>query len=245
MGHFVELGDNPGEAAPGEYGPHALFSVRGDILIAGVGGIPQRLALPAAGKFYGSDGTDTLGRFPPGYTLATDLGATLTNNAAETTVLSAGAITGLFPAGVAVGDAVHIRAAGRWLNNSGGNQTLTLNVYDGATIVATAVSTSLGASGTARNWQLDVEVIYSIIGGAGAGAIRPIGSMLIGTGVGAAGSYQAPAAVSAFQINDGASATIATNAAATGDLKAQTSNGTATTTVTCNIFRARHFPKNY
>lgn len=180
--------------------------------------------------------------YPPGHLLAVDLGAAYSNSAAETTILAGGATAGIFPAGVAGGDAVQIRAAGKWLNNSGGTQTLTLNIYMGGTLIATVVTGALAASANPRDWQVELEVIYSIIGGAGAGAIRPMGQIVVaGTGTG----FQSLAATSAYFFNEGASQTIATNAAATGDLKAQTSNGTATTTVTCNIFRARYFPKNY
>lgn len=244
MGQLLDLGDQAGKAAPGEYGPRALLNARGSTIVRDSTGKPVELVLPAAGLFLGSDGTDLKGRYPPGYLTANDLGAAYSNSAAETTVLAGGDIANVFPAGVAVGDAVHIRAAGTWLNNSGGTQTLLLNVYMGSTIIAAFTSAAVSASATTRNWQLDVEVIYSIIGGAGAGAIRPIVGFMVPTALGT-GVQNVNSGTTTLGFNGAASQTIATNAAATGNLKATTSNGTATTTVTCNIFRARYFPKNY
>lgn len=218
MAGFTELGLNPGDALPA-----------------------PSTASVTNGMHLGANG---LWQYPPGYLLAApDLGTAYSNSAAETSILSAGAITNLFPAGVAVGDTVDIRAGGTYLNNSAANQTLTLNLYMGSTVIATATSPNVATSGTARNWQLEVEVIFTIIGGAGAGAIRPVGRIAIGTGVGT--GYQGLTAAGNFFVNNGASATIATNATANVDLKAQLSAATATQTVTCNIFRARYFPRNW
>lgn len=221
MPGFVEIGTKPGQAAPGESSPLAL--------------------LGPAGQFLGSDGANPKYEYPPGHLLAVDFGATVAT-ALETTILSAGPIAGVFPAGVAIGDTVHIRAAGSWVNTSGGNETLTLNLYMGSTIIATATSPNEGSSATLRSWQLDAEVIYSIIGGAGVGAVRPLGSMLIATGNGT--GLQNPSGNTALFYNGAVAATIATNAAAACDLRAQMSSATSSS-VTCNVFRARYFPKNY
>lgn len=222
---ILDLGVTAGKAAPGDRSPDALLATSGQVLMR--------------------DPTSTVVglKYPPGYTLATDLGAAFSNSSTETTVLSAGAISGVFPAGVAIGDAVHIRAAGKYLNNTGSNQTITINLYMGATNIATAVSANAATSATIRPWQLDVEVVYTILGGVGAGAIRPMGSILTAGAIGT--GYQPPSALTFIQYNEAASITLATNVASACDLKAQLSTATSGGTVTCNIFRARFFPKNY
>lgn len=203
--------------------------------------MPITVPVPA-NKILISDGTQFLDKYPPGFALATDLGgAGITNSASETSLLSA-ALTNMFPAGVAIGDAVHIRAAGTYKSTTSA-QTPTLNLYMGSTVIATATAASTTANANFRNWMLDLEVIYTVIAGAGSGAVRVLGSIWIGTSSGT--GFQSQQALGDEFFGDAAAQTIATNATATCDLKGQLSSGTATATMALNIFRARYYPKNW
>lgn len=220
----MRIGDQLGKAAPGEYGPRAL--------------------LRTPGQFVGTrDGLTPSGLYAPGHLLATpDFGGAGISNVTTETSLLSGVQTNLFPAGVAVGDAVQIKAAGT-LKSTSVAQTAVLNLYMGSTIIASATSASIAATANPRSWYLDVEVIYKVIGGGGVGSIIVLGEILIGTGTG--GAWQSQLAVGDNLFNDAVAQVIATNAAANCDLKGTMGASGGTVTMVCNVFRARYLPKNY
>lgn len=236
MGQLLDVGTQPGNAAPGEYSPSALLTTRGGIIVCNSAGVPVAVARGAAGTFIGSDGSDTLPRYPPGYLLARDNGGAGTplNTTSETTVLNA-VMTGALPAFVAVGDRVNLRAWGIAAFAIIG--TLTLNVYGGATKIAAGSASGNFAAGVPRAWQLDLWIHLL-----SATTVTVDGLMLprisIGTGFGSAGDVHGPGT------DVGTAVTVSTLPLAI-DIKAICSTATATTQITCKGAEATYHPKNY
>lgn len=239
MASFTQIGDNAGEAAPGEYGPRALLTARGDTIVRDSTGVPVRLALPAAGTFLGSDGTDLLGRKPPGYLLARDNGgaATPLNTTAETSILNS-TMAGALPAFVAIGDRVNLRAWGA--ASFGGTGTLLFNVYAGATKIVTGSASGNYTVGSTRGWLLDLWVhLLSSTTVAVTGFMIPRGPAGAGfSGVGASTDYQIGG-------SDVGSAVTVSALPLAIDIKAVCSINTATTQVSCKGAEALYHPKGY
>jgi hypothetical protein len=213
--------------------------------------VPINIPAPA-GKVLVSDGTQYIDQYPPGHLLADqDPGGTSTNQGTveQSVLASNAAISNMFPAMIAVGDAVHIRAAGTWLNNSA-TQTLTLNLYMGTVVIAAAtVNPAVAVSANTRAWLMDILVKYSVSGDGTGGRVRPCGTIynVSLAGSPSTGGFLTAAALTDVFFNDGSQVTVLTNAAQNCDLKAKGSaaNASSGTVVTCNLFRATYQPKNY
>lgn len=234
MGSFQEIGTNVGQAAPGESSPAALLTSRGQIIVCNSAGVPVALARPAAGLFLGSDGSDTLGRYPPGYLLARDAGGAGTplNTVTETSVLNS-TMAGALPAFVAAGDRVNLRAFGGVV--MGATAGVTFNVYAGATkIVTGSASTTLTAI---RGWMLDLWIdLLSSTTVSVSGVMVPKGPT--GTGWGSAGDVH-------YAASDVGSAITVSALPLAIDIKAILGSATATSQVTCKGATATYHPKNY
>lgn len=254
MGHFVEIGDNAGEAAPGEYSPHAMLTTRGDIIVRDSTGVPVRKALGAAGLFAGSDGTDLLYRYPPGYPTLTDLGKTYTGDGAsnpETSILNGGAaISAVYPAGVAIGDAFDISLRGNFLNNSGSNKTVLINLYYGSYVLMAVTTPNLTTSATTRVWGCDLRVVVEVVGAGSAGKVRLFGQRYGLDGIApAATGWVNPSAATQWGYNDGVTsgtnASLVTNAAGAFNVTATHSTNANTIATTLSLCQVRWLPKNY
>lgn len=251
MPQLLDIGDNEYEAAPGNYGPRALLTARGDLLTRDASG-PARLALPAAGRFVGSDGLDLLGRIPPGHPIV-DLGRAYTPSATtEGSLLAAGAATaGLFAAGVAVGDFWDIELSGTFLNNSGtSTYNSRLRAYYGAYPVLDLTSANLTSSATTREWAARLRILIETLGAAGTGTVRVSGrsegiDVVLGVGT---GWRTIPTTASSVKVAEPTSTStspaLITNAAQDFNVTATHSNATALMTTTLTECIVRHYPKN-
>lgn len=73
------------------------MTTRGDIIVRNASNVTARLALPATGKVFASDGSDVIGKYPPGYEFDAvehaGVGVTATSAGTATTVITANAVT--------------------------------------------------------------------------------------------------------------------------------------------------------
>lgn len=249
-----DLGVGAGQAASGDRSMDAILTTRGDTPVRDSTGTTVRQAVGAAGLFRGSDGTDLINRYPPGYQLLFDQGTFLTGNGAstpETDILSAGSTSGLacFLAGVAIGDTFSFLMRGTFFNNSGtSTYTSRIRLYYGSGTFIDETSAALTSNAAGRVWSLNGEFTLTGIAGAGAGACR-IASTRIGFNVvdaPIAGGLSTLAA-NTIEISDATTATptAATNAAQNLRVTALHSNNTASMTTTLTYCMVRYYPRNY
>jgi hypothetical protein len=248
-----KIGKKTGQAAPAEYSPDSLLTTRGDTIRRDSTGHAARYALPPAGQFLGSDGTDTLGRTPPGYPFV-DLGRAYTPSSTnEGSLLNAGAATtGLFAAGVAVGDMWEIFLGGTLLNNSGTSTfTSRLRVYFGAFAIGDVTTPGLTSNAGTRPWMWRLRVYLETLGAAGTGTLRVAAQRagldgLLATNtayisyVGTGGYTEQQATTTGTS----ASPALITNAASDFNVTATHSNATASMTTTLTEGLVRYYPKN-
>lgn len=158
----------------------AITRARGTLAVGGASAW-QALALGAAGKVLGSDGTDAA------YVNAarvhdTDAGATVTNTTTKTSLFTAPLS---FPADLAVGDLLAVDAWGTYTNASGANANLTHEFSflsgspaSGAVIVSPAQAMSAHASNT-RRWNHRTVISIQALPSTGLAVIGPIKSETI------------------------------------------------------------------
>lgn len=227
MGTFNEIGILPGQVLPAP----SIVAPRNDMV-------------------YGADGT---WRYIPGAHLATDLGKTYTGNGVanpETDILNgAAAITGLFPAGVAVGDSYRQSARGRFANSAASNITSTLKFYFGAFVALTGVSANVN-SRTAI-WGIDYEVILETLGAGGVAKIRVLITKRFGINTVFPNGTGTVAATAAGQFEEDEALTSGTNAnlqtAVANDFRVTATHSTNANTMatTLNLCRSHYYPKGY
>jgi hypothetical protein len=208
------------------------------------------LAAAQNGMVLGATG---LWQYPPGFLEVDDDGAAaITNNSAQTSLLAGGGSNlnlGFLAdptAGPRKGDTHHILANLKWLNNSGANQKLQLDIFYGGSSIWSFQTANLSASASFRIVQLDMWVTLRTIAAAGSGAVKVHGTLYLPSGADALDT-DSPASLGSILYPDGASITptAATNIAEAFDLKATMSTNTATSTVTPNLIQMRSYLKNY
>ena len=232
MGQQLELGDQAGKAAPGEFGPRALLTTAGMVMMKD----------PTTGL--------VVAKYPPGFLIADDAGGAGTplNVTAETSVLNAvltnALLGGALPAVVSARDMVHLRAWGHAIFGATG--TLLLNVYAGGTLgtggtkIAAGSASGNYSAGVARGWELDLKIrLLTSTTVSVSGFIMPRSINGAGfTGIGAAGDLQ-------FGGNDLGDAITVSALPLVLDIRATCSTNTATTQVSCKGAEVRYYPKNY
>jgi hypothetical protein len=227
------------------------ITTRGDIIRGNSTPAAARYALGAAGLFLGSDGTDLLYRYPPGY-MYRDAGRTSTpSDTAEHSILAANAATsGLFVS-PAVGDAWDIRLGGTFLNNSGtSSYTSTIIVYFGSYALMTKASGSLTTSATARPWMVTLTIEVETVGAANTGTLRMAGmrngiSVLNPTGTATWENTGSGATTEFFPgYTTGTSANLVTNAASSFNVTATHSNATASMSTALTYCQVVYYPQN-
>ncbi len=219
--------------------------------------MPITVPMPA-GKMLSSDGNQYLDYFPPGYILTTDLGRAYTGDGAttpEASILSGNtgnqnnAIANLIPAAVAIGDSFDITLRGTFLNNSGSNRTVTLNVYYGAYQLVNVTSASTATGASARTWAMDLRCIVEVVGGANTGKIRLSGIRIGCSTMLVASAGWSNVQTNALEVSDavssGTNANLITNAAGAFNVTATHSNNANTITSTLNLAQVLWRPKNY
>lgn len=226
----ADIGTHAGEVAAGERSPDALLLTAGQVLGRNAAGVNPIT--------------------PPGYPTV-DLGRAYTPSATtEGSLLNAGVATsGLFAAGIAVGDMWEIDLSGTFLS-SVGSLTSRVRVYFGAFAIGDATSAVLTASGTTREWAWTLRAIVETIGAAGTGTLRVSGRrwgidtvQAVGTG------YRAVAASTeqrdiAESTGTSVSPALITNAASDFNVTATHSTNAGTITTACTEAVVKYFPKN-
>lgn len=149
------LGTGAQQAAPGDKGPSALLTTKGDALV--FGSAPTRLPVGTDGQTLRADSTATTG-------LAwKDRDRILAESHTDVTVVNSVAATTLatltIPANaMAVGDRVHLHAVFELLNNQAGSNGATIDVKLGGTTIGLMGSIGYAQSANKRCLLLDTWI---------------------------------------------------------------------------------------
>lgn len=238
MGHFVEIGNNAGEAAPGERSADVLLTQSGLALFRD----------PTTGII--------VPKYPPMSKLINDFGKTYTGDGVsnpETDILAGGAALSnayaINPSGAAIGDAYDLSLRGSFTQASGTNKTVAIAVYYGAFQIFTITSPNI-TTATAHIWGLDLHIVIEVVGGANVGKIKYrlkrfglAALMPAGTGIVALSSS------TVLEENDAASsgtnANLVTNAARDLRVTATHSTNNNTIATTLNLAELFYTPMNH
>lgn len=217
-------------------------TTRGDLPYHGNSG-RTRLALGSAKYHLGSDGTDALWT-PAARVTVGDNGSTLSNTANAdtlTSVLSGGAVSGGFPAGYAAGDTVTIDAGGT-LQTTATNSTFRWQFVYGSTAIADHTTAAFTATANPWRWVARLVVMYQSVGASATISVSAVLHVSASTtdtlwanSVSTSGTYP--------RQGSGTVASIATNAAASLDLKMAYGNKASTTIIVCDHLSAIYTPK--
>lgn len=143
------------------------LTTRGDLIRRGASD-SERVALGTSGYVLGSDGTDALWVPTPRTLLTQDF--LDVNNFSDASILTNGAITGLFPANsLAVGDTLRIVGGGQFTTTSASTMYIYVSL-GGTNTPVTLTTISVGASST-RKWWFDILFSVDALGDGSTGTI--------------------------------------------------------------------------
>lgn len=142
---------------PGVAGDTA-FDAKGDLIVGTGPDASQRLGIGPDGSVPHADstvaGVGMRYRMPSRVLSRTTTDTGPSNSNVETDFASHS-----IPTTGDTGDVLRIVAAGTFLNNSGGNVSLVLKAYVGATTVLTAQSLSIATNANGKYWRIEYEVV--------------------------------------------------------------------------------------
>ncbi len=137
----------------------SLIAAKGDLIVGGGVADPERLIVGADATILTADATATYGvkwaTSPSAlWSSTTGVALSITNTAAATTLY-----TVTIPGGtLGENGGVAVALYGTYLNNSGSNRTITLDISYGGTSMFADVTANLGQSASLRAWMLDMTI---------------------------------------------------------------------------------------